>query len=442
MDSCQKSPDNYLSNIINFLQILRKSGINIGLQETLDVFCILPSIDISSRISVKYALSCCLAKTRQEKQIFAEAFDLYFVNAGSRRSYMEQKISESAQAIQKITNDAKDLEFQGIPLEIPQKLKEIYSSMDAEQKEGIKEFLKRTSEGKNVRQEFMPLVGNMVKNRLKNIESGSISENTSYIPQDLWDEAGIISFEIDERIRQQNSLIYKNLAGIKDEEIPLMVQLIKRMSKVLRMRLGKKYKKSGRKKKLDMRRTLRSNFSTGEVLFRLKFRKKSPRKRKYLLFCDVSGSMFRYSSFVIQFVIEMEKSLSSVQCNIFSEFCAQIDVKTGNTCREFEERIKASPLWRRGTDIGSSLACLLQSSRTSVGSASILIIVSDGKTVNPSLAKTMLSKLSDRVRKIIWLNPLPEDKWTAIPEIAAYRKFSEMLDCSTLERLGKACTAI
>ncbi|HED24383.1 MAG TPA: VWA domain-containing protein, partial [Firmicutes bacterium] len=66
-----------------------------------------------------------------------------------------------------------------------------------------------------------------------------------------------------------------------------------------------------------------------------------------------------------------------------------------------------------------------------------LIIVSDTKTVSIDRALTELGRLKNRVKKIIWLNPMPEELWDDYRSVRTVAQLVDMWPCSTIAQLEK-----
>ena len=68
----------------------------------------------------------------------------------------------------------------------------------------------------------------------------------------------------------------------------------------------------------------------------------------------------------------------------------------------------------------------------------IVIIVSDTKTVRHRDAVQELSKLKSKVKEIIWFNTLPRQEWEDSVTVKTFSQIVEMHPCNTLSDLQKA----
>lgn len=433
---------NYLTeNLAEFFKILRTSGMNISVSDCLTAVEALEYIDVASRPHVKTALNACLAKNQQGRDILSRAFDLYFVPHNIRKEYIGSKADLIEKRKQEIKEAAQSLEFQDNPIELSDDFMEVFAGLPAEEKKALEDFLNKTSAGKNVRTEFKQLAESMVKGRLaslKNKYDKQLIQTRGVLAQDT-SEAGIIAGEVLETALKANGLLQKNIGEISDEDVPAAIRLISLLVEKLKKELTRKYKKTKKITRLDLKRTIRSNLCTGQVMFKLRYKSRYQSKNKLLLLCDVSASMLRFSGFVLNFMTGMSRGFLALESYIFSEDTEKINIKSNYRLSDFENQVKSGHLWGKGTNIGIALDNILKDRMASVNSSTVLVMVSDAKTQDYRLAETNLKELSSRVKRILWLNPVPETDWSRIRGLEGFSRYCTMLDCSTLERIAAAC---
>ncbi len=433
-----------VKNLAEFFIVLRTAGLNVSVSECLAAVEALEHIDISDRSQVKAALSACLAKNTQGRDIFSRAFDLYFIPREARSEYIGKRTQIIEKRKQEIEEAAQSLKFQDSPIELSDDFKEIFAALPAEERKGLEDFLDTTSAGKNVRAGFKGLAESMVRGKLSSLKQKyrvELKETMGMLSRDT-SEAGIIAGEVSEEVLKASGLLQKNIGEINNEDVPAAIKLIAVLVEKLRRELSRRYKRTGKRAGLDLKKTIRNNLSTGQVMFKLSYRSRSRSKNKLLLFCDVSASMFRFSGFVLQFMIGMGKGFASLESYIFSDDAEKINTKSFYGLQDFEARVKAGGIWGKGTDIGTSLGKLLDNRAATVSSSTVFVIVSDAKTLDYRHAAARLKELSARVKRVLWLNPVPSKDWTGIKGLDELAKYCTMLDCSTLERLAAACGSL
>jgi len=431
--------DSLTINFLEFIEVLKLAGVRVSISEILDAYKAMTYIDIMNKEVFKAAISTCIAKSEEEKAIFSEAFNRFFISSDLKTQEVEELIQKQETKKQEILKEISDLKFKGEQVEVVDELKEVYSNLDQNDKKSIVAFLDKTSSGKNVKNQFLPIVEQIIHSKLKSLKQNSVTENTiqrgafSNVPS----EAGYIAEQVVENIKRENSILYKNISEFNQNDISKALQLIK-LFIVKYRRANSRYKKTNKKKRLDLKTTIRKNLNTGCVQFNLKYKMKPRKKDKYILLCDVSASMFKFSSFVLQFMLGMSSGNSLMETFIFSDGIYHINTRALSNNQSFEEMVINSPIWRKGTNISRSLNDLEDRGRAYFHSSIVYIIISDAKTVDAALAVEKLKSIRAKVKNILWFNPIPEIEWTRIKHIQGFKECCEIYDCSTLDKLERA----
>ena len=156
--------------------------------------------------------------------------------------------------------------------------------------------------------------------------------------------------------------------------------------------------------------------------------------------CDVSGSMARYAAFVIQFIYGLSAVISHIESFIFAEELERV-TPYFKKIRPFEETmvelIGKSRIWGKGTNFGASLASLRTNFPLLLTSHTVIIVVSDTKTLDLELAEHELATTRRSVKEILLLNTLPHDEWKDLRSVNIFQKFAQVYECYTLAHLER-----
>jgi len=192
--------------------------------------------------------------------------------------------------------------------------------------------------------------------------------------------------------------------------------------------------------KIDLRQSIKSNVRYGGVIFKLKYKQKRIQKPQVLLICDVSGSMARYAAFVIQFIYGLSAVMKHIESFIFAEEMEYV-TPFFKRLRPFEETmvelIGKSRIWGKGTNFGASLSTLRTDYPLLLTSHTVVIIVSDTKTLEIERAERELAAVKRMVKDILWLNTLPQDEWKDLRSVGTFQRYCRMYECYTLAHLEK-----
>jgi uncharacterized protein len=232
---------------------------------------------------------------------------------------------------------------------------------------------------------------------------------------------------------------FGELTGTESEEA---ARVITALAQTLGQRLGRRFRPSPRGSRLDPSRTLRRSLRVGGDLLVLKRKKPRPRKTRFVVLCDVSGSMESYSRFLLEFMYGFQKHVPRVETFVFSTRLSHItrDLRLRHMGAAFQRVSERVQDWSGGTRIGGTLKEYNRRYGGKYsGTQTIFVLLSDGWDQGEiPLLDRELAALKKRVRRLMWLNPLlgmpdyrPIDRGmkTALPHT------DDFLDCHDLEKL-------
>jgi uncharacterized protein len=158
------------------------------------------------------------------------------------------------------------------------------------------------------------------------------------------------------------------------------------------------------------RSMLRAALACGGETLRWKWLTRTERPRPIVLVCDISGSMERYSRFILRFAHALRRSGARVEVFVFATRLTRITRQLGIRSPDAALRRVAEKVvdWSGGTRIGESLRQLNQRwVRRTVRSGAIVMLVSDGwERGDPALLAREMAVLQRSCHRLIWLDPL------------------------------------
>lgn len=188
------------------------------------------------------------------------------------------------------------------------------------------------------------------------------------------------------------------------------------------------------KGRVDLRNTIRHSISHGGDPIELMMKNKKPRKQRLIILLDVSGSMDKYSFFLLRFVVALRSHFEKIEAFIFSTNLIRITeyLQSNNLQMTLALLSQKADNWSSGTKIGDCLKTFndLYAKRILNGQTTT-IVLSDGlDTGSPEVLSAEMKKIKLRTRQLIWLNPLkamqgyePIQKGmsAALPEVDVFR---------------------
>lgn len=452
------STDNYVeNNIIKFIQILRSLGVNISLVESIEAINSLKAIDILNRNEFKLTLQSLLIKNYEEKEIYNQVFDLFF----APEELTEKEEKETPASEEKEEDENKEIIHDSIDREdkednedewtieaddLDQRQQELYEELDPEVKEKVNE---------QVRNKFGEILlrPSTTDSMVKNFIQGSLQYWKAKLNQN---QQGIIDLdstidvrktgdrEVDNELRKivnkldddSEFILSKDIKEIAEENLKEATELIKRLSRKLATKFSRRQKKKNKKRKIDIRSTLRNNIKYGGTLVELSYQQRRRQKPKFLLICDVSDSMAKYSTFILQFVYGFSDVIKEIESFIFSENLERItDYFKDNKsfAAKMSEIIGDSQEWSGATNLNQALETFNQDYESLLTSRTVVFIVSDTKTLGLEEAVQKIESIKSKVKDIIWLNTLPKSSWQNRESVKLFKNHCQMFKCNKLK---------
>jgi uncharacterized protein with von Willebrand factor type A (vWA) domain len=429
---------NYIeNNFARFVHILRHLGINVSIRESIMALKALTLVDILNKKHVKLALSAMLIKNHDEQLIFDQAFESYFV-VPEVKEQQQQIWEEKQEEGQRLLEEAEaDLSYQGETLQLDDQEKLLYAQLPEEGKKKIRDYLAASYAPDDRYSRFKPMLEFQVRGSLRQWKQ-RLGESDDINILERFDIDDPVLASIVEELGEDSNLLYEDMKQIGKSDLPKVTNLLKSLSRKLASKISRRYRISKKADKLDLRRSIKGSVRYGGIIFKLYYKQKRIQKPKLLLICDVSGSMSRYAAFVIQFIYGLSAAVKNIESFIFAE---ELEYVTPffDSRKPFEDTMitlmKKSHIWGKGTNLGAALATLREKYPLLLTSHTVVIIVSDTKTLEIEHSEQEIVRLKRSVKDILWLNTLPQDEWKDLRSVQEFKKHCQMYECYTLAHL-------
>lgn len=185
----------------------------------------------------------------------------------------------------------------------------------------------------------------------------------------------------------------------------LSEKLVREMS----MRIKRKRKKS-KKGKINISDSMRKNIQNGGNIINLARKEKKRDKFRLLILLDVSGSMDKYSFYLLKFMWALRSHFKQVEVFTFSTKLVRITdfISEKNMALALKMVSYNAKHWSSGTKIGESLQEFNDDyAKRYLNGKTMTLILSDGlDTGEPDVLDGAIKQLKLRSKKLIWLNPL------------------------------------
>lgn len=448
--------------ISQFVACCRAAGLRVSTSEVLDCLAQLQLIDPTDEIQFRAGLRANFAKSLRDMQHFDRLYHLFFHEMRMDPADM-QKTAAQAEQIRKAVLHLKEkphdssvyeavVDFLGgNPLPLLAEMRRIHTESDA-------------SDAK-VRFNFGPLASRF--NVLMQITAASqaaaalIEENTLNLPstgarrlsehfQERLDAArSILMYEprpgdtgtkkvktYEQRIKELGEKTFSSFTTAEVEEMRDAVdKLVRKLKNIVSRRFAVRDRGN-----LDVKKTLRASAKYNGVPLDIQYRRKVLRKSKIVTLCDVSSSVWAAARFMLNLLYALQDCFDKVNSFVFINQLT--DVTHTFEDHDISEAIRLimedeGIYYHAPTDYGETFRHFKRNYMDLLTKKTTLIIVGDGRSnyLNPEDA--ILGQMRERCRRVIWLNPEPENLWgTGDSEMRAYTHHChEVRPCRNVNQL-------
>ena len=233
------------------------------------------------------------------------------------------------------------------------------------------------------------------------------------------------------------------LARLERRQVEQMKALIHAIARRLRERYSKPRKRQ-RRGHLDIRRTLRRNAAWGGVPFLTSWKRRHRDRPQIVALCDVSGSVAQVSDFFLLLIHSLHEVVDDVRSFAFSGHLIEVSDILDTRSPEEAMREIMSKVGFGSSDYGGSLADFEKGWIRTVTPKTTVIVLGDARTNNLDPRADILRRISERSKRLVWLNPEGRMAWgwgdSEMPRYAAF--CSVVRQCATAKQLERAVSDI
>ncbi|PKN76676.1 MAG: hypothetical protein CVU52_03725 [Deltaproteobacteria bacterium HGW-Deltaproteobacteria-10] len=434
--------------VVNFIAALRNAGVRISISESLDAVRAALLVGFSERQAIKDSLAATLAKSVGEKEKFDACFDRYFScdffnaseNAPRRidpeiRSMIDSDIAslaiysdaagiaalirDAAQAsdlssirysTQRNIYSARMLEIMGMP-----QLDNTFGRLKSMQDSGAAQAAAvQLAEGK-IR--ILEAVRNYVEREYQLYAKSSDDLMESYLRT-------------------------TRLTNIEQYYFGKMHEIIQKLVKQLEDRYSRRVK-AAKRGKLDYKKTMRKGVCYGGFMFEPFWKKKKMDRPDVIAICDISRSVSRVVRFFLMFLYSMQKRIGRIRILAFCSNLADVtDIFEKYPIEEALSRMQDDPnipIIRGRTDYDRTLTEFKEHYLSLVTKNTTVLILGDARNNYYNSRADILKMISERCKRLIWLNPETPSFWgTGDSEMKTYKPYCHVLkECNTLTHLER-----
>ena len=444
-----------------FFRAARGAGVRVSPAESIDAMKAVADVGFADRAILRDTLLLTLAKSQDEKQALGDCFDLFFSQPEAKEETPPEDENESSAA------DSTDGEAEqgGEPGAPNQELGELSQMLLSRDRNAIAAAMAAASNAASLsdiryftqRGIFSTrILEQLGIERLRDDLDALTATNPAeaerlaaaleglreYVRGAVAQALVLYGREETENLRNE---ILRNapLARLERRQVEQMKALIRAIARRLRERYSKPRKRQ-RRGHLDTRKTLRRNAAWGGVPFLTSWKRRHRDRPKIVAICDVSGSVAQVSDFFLLLIHSLHEVVDDVRSFAFSGHLIEVsDILDSKTPEEAMSEIMSKAGFG-SSDYGGSFRDFEKDFMRSVTPKTTVIVLGDARTNNLDPRADILRTISERSKRLVWLNPEGRMAWgwgdSEMPRYAAF--CSVVRQCATAKQLERAVSDI
>lgn len=445
-----------------FVSCCRAAGLRISTSEVLDSLGQLQLVDPTDETQFRALLRANFAKSLRERQHFDRLYQLFFhemrVNVGDMKqaAAWSEQLRKAALLLKEKPHDNPVYDavadfLAGNPLPLLAEMRRIHAESDDQPSPARFNFGPLASRF-NVLMQITAAAGAasaLIEENYFKVSPATLSDISDHFNERLDAARAILMHEprpgdtgtkkvktYDQRMKDLGE---KPFSSFTREEVEEMREAVDRLVRKLKNIISRRWAVRNRGN-LDVKKTLRASAKYNGVPLDIQYRQKALRKSRIVTLCDVSSSVWAAARFMLNLLYSLQDCFDKVNSFVFVN-------QLTNVTQTFEEHDINEAIrlimedenvyYHAPTDYGETFRNFKKDHMDLLTKKTTLIIVGDGRSNYMNPEDGILGQMRDRCRRVIWLNPEPENLWgTGDSEMRAYTHHChEVRPCRNVNQL-------
>jgi uncharacterized protein with von Willebrand factor type A (vWA) domain len=434
--------------ILEFTNILRRSGIRVSTAEAIDAFAALDEVSIDEREVFRDALRSTMVKRGEEVPTFDQLFDLFWSGFYDQ---LRETFGEAAQSLAAMGLDLDQL-LQRIAAQLQDmqgdigELSELARAMLTADLDRLEQLIREAAnQGGMDRIENFLQVGFFSRRTAEQLGLDGAAEELRDLAARL-EAAGMSPDEVaalralidrlmeaarksvrsftERELQQRNydymekfrreTLLEKSFYHLTQDEIRKMREVVERLAQRIKNILSIRRRREKRGK-LDLHQTLRRNMSRGGIPFELIFRQRKKDRPKLVILCDVSSSVANVSRFMLQFVYSLQEAFTKIRSFVFVAELGEVTpvFQEADINDAIEQALDGGGVINVYTrsNFGFAFHHFWQNFLSAVDNKTTVLVLGDARNNYNDPRVWCLRDIHNKAKNVVWLNPESPSAW-------------------------------
>jgi uncharacterized protein with von Willebrand factor type A (vWA) domain len=462
--------------VIEFTNLLRKSGVRVSVAEAIDAFESLDALSLDDREVFKDALRASMVKRGDEIPTYDQLFDLFWSGFydslqqgfGTLNADMAQLGVDPDELLRQLAEMLGQLQDGDLDLSELAKalLTQDLSSLEqliraAAEQAGMERienmlqvgfFSRRTLEqmgmegaGQELEQLAERLAGmGLSDEQVEGLRSmiQKLMETLRRTVRDFTErELQTRNHDYMEKFRRE-MLTEKSFYHLTEAEIQRMREVVHRLAQRVKNILSIRRKRLKRGK-LDLHTTLRRNMARGGIPFEVVFKQRRKERPKLVILCDVSSSVANVSRFMLQFCYELQEAFTKIRAFVFV-------AELGEVTQTFQDRDVSTAIDKAldGGDVinvytrsnfGFAFHHFWKNHLSAIDNRTTVMILGDARNNYNDPKAWCVRDIQTKAKNVVWLNPESPSAWGFGDSVMdRYMPYCDVVEeCRNLRQLSR-----
>jgi hypothetical protein len=466
--------------IIEFTNLLRKSGIRVSVAEAIDAFNALDELSLGDREVFRDALRSSMVKRGDEIATYDELFDLYWSgfydnlknafgdmegDLGEMGIDLEQLLAQLAEMMENMDGDLDLGELAQAMLtqdlsQLENMIRQAAEQAGTDRIENMLQvgfFSRRTTEQLGMEGAGQELEALMERMRAQGMGDEAIAQMQELIRKLMETVRRTVRNFTERELQQQNHnymekfrremLTEKSFYHLTEDEILRMREVVTRLAQRIKniLSIRKKRLKRG---KLDLHQTLRRNMARGGIPFEVVYKTRRKDRPKLVIMCDVSSSVANVSRFMLQFMYSLQEAFTKIRCYVFVAELGEVtdvfhDADVSGAVEKALDGGDVINVYTR-SNFGFAFHEFWKNHLSAIDNKTTVIILGDARNNYNDARAWCVRDIQNKAKNLVWLNPEAPSAWGFGDSVMdRYMPYCDVVEeCRNLRQLSKVVDQI
>ncbi|MEE2673355.1 MAG: VWA domain-containing protein [Myxococcota bacterium] len=463
------------AKIVEFTNLLRKSGVRVSVSETIDAFTAVDELSFADRDLFKIALRSSMIKRGDEIPTYDELFDLFwsgfYDNLRDAFGDMAGEMGEMGVDLEELMRQLAEMLGQ---MDGDMDLSDLAKALLTQDLSQLENLIRQAAEQAGTeRIENMLQVGFFSRRTMEGLGAEGAGEELEDLAQRL-EAAGFSQEQIDQlrdligklmetlrkvvrnfterELQTQNHdymekfrremLTEKSFYHLTEEEIARMREVVARLAQRIKNVLSIRRKRLKRGK-LDLHQTLRRNMARGGIPFEVIFKQRRKDRPKLVILCDVSSSVANVSRFMLQFMYSLQEAFTKMQSYVFVSELGDVTpvFKDKDVNTAVEKALDGGDVINVYTrsNFGFAFHEFWKNHLAVVDNRTTVLVLGDARNNYNDPKAWCLRDIHNKAKNVVWLNPESPSAWGFGDSVMdRYLPYCDVVEeCRNLRQLAK-----